>query len=199
MQQASLGALRLNSDRSERQRGGDRRIGGRRDGDADHSGLAASQISIASFSMAFNSDDLVMLTPQVSHVGERCFFARHCTRRAFSAMNRVSRDHKPIRHVTTPFASRVLSQNLAGQSRRSRRSLKTPTCAPGLLFVQLPNSYFQWSLGSTRGKRGCRRLIGRYEPATRPSAVGRWRGKPRSHSRLQRPPLRAFQGRRLMS
>ena len=36
MHTAILRALRLNSDRSERQRGGDRCIGGRRDGDADH-------------------------------------------------------------------------------------------------------------------------------------------------------------------
>jgi hypothetical protein len=42
MHAAILGALRLNSDRSERQRGGDRRIGGRRDGDAGH---AASSVT----------------------------------------------------------------------------------------------------------------------------------------------------------
>jgi hypothetical protein len=36
MHAAILVALRLNRDRSERQRGGDRRKGGRRDGDADH-------------------------------------------------------------------------------------------------------------------------------------------------------------------
>jgi hypothetical protein len=63
MHAAIPGALRLNSDRSERQRGGDRRIGGRRDGDADHgSGLAASQISISSFSIAPSGPSILMIS-----------------------------------------------------------------------------------------------------------------------------------------
>jgi hypothetical protein len=44
MHAAILGALRLNSDRSERQRSGDRRIGGRRDGDTDHAANSVTKI-----------------------------------------------------------------------------------------------------------------------------------------------------------
>ena len=44
MHAAILVALRLNSDRSERQRGGDRLIGGRRDGDADHAANSVTKI-----------------------------------------------------------------------------------------------------------------------------------------------------------
>src|ERR1700733_12207694 len=46
MHAAILGALRLNGDRSERQRGGDRRIGGRRDGNADHCLWALAKVDV---------------------------------------------------------------------------------------------------------------------------------------------------------